>query len=107
MYVKLENTRLDFYWKKQKEIRAELYQGILDNLEHGEKVGKDISHRVILLPSFLGGPRDMKHRFLNAISLVQKYRKLDLFITVTCNPKWPEIQDGSKNMRKLRTDQIS
>ena len=77
IYVKLENTRLDFYRKKQKEIRAELYQGILDSLHHRETVGKDIGHRVILPPSFVGGPRDMKRRFLNAISLVQKYGKSD------------------------------
>ena len=39
MYVKLEKTRHDFYMKKQKEIRVELYQGILDSIEYGETTG--------------------------------------------------------------------
>jgi len=39
MYVKHKTTRLDFYKKKQKEIRVELCQGILDSLEHGETTG--------------------------------------------------------------------
>jgi len=36
----------------------------------------------------------MKRRFLNALTLVQKYGKPDLFITMTCNPNWPEIKNN-------------
>ncbi|KAK9740632.1 hypothetical protein RND81_03G049700 [Saponaria officinalis] len=93
MYVKVENTRLDFLRKNQKTIRAELYQGILDTLETGENCAANIGRRVILPPTFLGGPRDIKKRYLNAMSLVQKYGKPDLFITMTCNSSWPEIKE--------------
>ncbi|KAK9665852.1 hypothetical protein RND81_14G140800 [Saponaria officinalis] len=93
MYVKVENTRLDFFRKNQDTIRAELYQGILDTLESGENCAANIRRRVILPPTFLGGPRDMKKRYLNAMSLVQKYGKPDLFITMTCNSSWPEIKE--------------
>lgn len=92
MYVKLENTRLDFFRNNQATIRAELYQGIIDCFDGGEKSASNIGHRVILPPSFLGGPRDMKRRYLNALALVQRYGKPDLFITMTCNPNWPEIK---------------
>ncbi|XP_010686097.3 uncharacterized protein LOC104900381 [Beta vulgaris subsp. vulgaris] len=92
MYVKLENTRLDFFRHNQAKIRAELYQGILDCFEGGENSGANMGHRVILPPTFLGGPRDMKRRYLNALTLVQRYGKPDLFITMTCNPNWPEIK---------------
>jgi len=34
----------------------------------------------------------MKRRFLNALTLVQRYGKPDLFITMACNPKWAELQ---------------
>jgi len=42
----------------------------------------------------------MERRFLNAISLVQKYGKPDLFISITCNPKWLEIQDQLEKYEK-------
>ncbi|KAK9733811.1 hypothetical protein RND81_04G093900 [Saponaria officinalis] len=92
MYVKVENTRLDFFRNNQDTIRAELYQGIVDTLQNGEHSAANVGHRLILPPSFIGGPRDMKKRYLNAMSLVQRYGKPDLFITITCNPNWPEIK---------------
>ncbi|XP_074299985.1 uncharacterized protein LOC141631181 [Silene latifolia] len=92
MYVKIENTRLDFLRLSQDTIRADLYQGILDTLQLGENCANNVGKRIILPPSFLGGPRDMRRRYLNAMALVQKYGKPDLFITMTCNPNWPEIK---------------
>ncbi|XP_074298906.1 uncharacterized protein LOC141629882 [Silene latifolia] len=92
MYVKIENTRLDFIRLNQDTIRADLYQGILDTLELGENSTSNVGRRVILPPSFLGGPRDMRRRYLNAMALVQKYGKPDIFLTMTCNPNWIEIK---------------
>ncbi|XP_057248880.1 uncharacterized protein LOC125494724 [Beta vulgaris subsp. vulgaris] len=85
--------RLDFFRYNQETIRVDLYQGILDTLESGKNSAANIGHRVILPPLFLGGPRDMKKRYLNAMSLVQRYEKPDLFITMTCNVNWPEIKN--------------
>lgn len=92
MYVKIENTRLNFFRKNQATIREDLYQGILDIVGSGENNAGNVGHRVVLPPSFLGGPRDMKRRYLNAMSLVQRYGKTDLFITMTFNVNWPEIK---------------
>ncbi|XP_074297252.1 uncharacterized protein LOC141627958 [Silene latifolia] len=91
MYVKIENTRLDFFCLNQDTIRADLYQGILDTIELGESSAANIGKRMILPPSFLGGPRDMRRRYLNAMALVQKYGKPDIFLTITCNPAWPDV----------------
>ena len=41
----------------------------------------------------MGSPRDMIQRFQDAMSLVQKFEKPDLFITMTYNPGWEEIQN--------------
>ncbi|XP_074296881.1 uncharacterized protein LOC141627538 [Silene latifolia] len=92
MYVKIENTRLDFIRLNQDTIRADLYQGILDTLELGENSTSNVGRRMILPPSFLGGPRDMRRCYLNAMALVQKYGKPDIFLTMTCNPNWIEIK---------------
>ncbi|XP_021864128.1 uncharacterized protein [Spinacia oleracea] len=92
MYVKVENTRLDFFRNNQDTIRADLYQGILDTVERGENSAANVGHRVVLPPTFIGGPRDLKKRYLNAMALVQRYGKPDLFVTMTCNLNWQEIK---------------
>lgn len=45
-----------------------------------------------MLASFIGGPRDMRKRYMDAISLVQKFGKSDIFFNVICNPNWKEIK---------------
>ncbi|KAL6581116.1 hypothetical protein OROMI_007039 [Orobanche minor] len=95
-YVKLETQRLDFLrdQQRQKEARVETLQGIKDSIAHeGSSSGRDIGRRVMLPASFQGGPRNLRCRYMNALALVQKYGKPDFFITMTCNPKWKEIQD--------------
>ena len=48
---------------------------------------------MVLPSSFLGGPRDMHQRFQYAMAIVQRSGKLDYFLTMTCNPKWPDIKE--------------
>ena len=78
MYIKLETTRLDFYRRKQGEIRAELYQGIVDSVMAGETSGSQVGQRIVLPISFIGGPRDMCRRYLDAMALVERFGKPDL-----------------------------
>ncbi|XP_062119226.1 uncharacterized protein LOC133832974 [Humulus lupulus] len=92
MYVKLETSRLDYFHHKQKEIRVELYQGIIDSIEDGENRGCKVGRRIILPSSFIGGPRDMRKRYMDAMTLVQRFGKPDIFLTMTCNPNWYEIK---------------
>nr|XP_027114315.1 uncharacterized protein LOC113732586 [Coffea arabica] len=42
----------------------------------------------------------MRRRYLDAMSLVQKYGKSDIFLTMTCNPAWKEIQCNLKYHEK-------
>ena len=86
IYVKIQNnTRLDFMRNNQSQLRAELYQGIMDPMNGGECNAANVGHCIILPPSFIGSPRDMKKRYLNATALVQRYGKPDIFLTITCN----------------------
>ncbi len=42
---------------------------------------------VMVLPSlFQGGPRCMQQNYQDAMVIVRKFGKPDLFITMTCNP---------------------
>ncbi|KAG5557451.1 hypothetical protein RHGRI_007629 [Rhododendron griersonianum] len=96
MYVKIETSRLDYFRHHQDEIRADLYQGIIDSVAQGESRGSKIGAPVILPGSFIGGSRDMHKRYLDAMTLVDKYGKPDIFLTMTCNPKWIEITNELK-----------
>lgn len=46
---------------------------------------------VILPSTFIGSPRNMIQSYQDAMSIVSRFGKPDLFVTVTCNPKWEEI----------------
>ncbi|XP_060973322.1 uncharacterized protein LOC115695347 isoform X2 [Cannabis sativa] len=91
MYVKMETSRLDYYRGQQMHIRTELYQGIVDTITLGERDASNVVKRIILPSSFIGGPRDMRKRYMEAMALVQCYGKPDIFLTMTCNPNWKEI----------------
>ncbi|KAM6547758.1 hypothetical protein CsatB_019434 [Cannabis sativa] len=91
MYVKIETSRLDYYRNEQQHIRSELYKGIVDTVTLGERDASNVGKRIILPSSFIGGPRDMRKRYMEAMALVQRYGKPDIFLTMTCNPNWKEI----------------
>ncbi|EEE67922.1 hypothetical protein OsJ_25793 [Oryza sativa Japonica Group] len=91
MYIKVESSRLDYVRNNQKEIRADLYQGLMDSIQAGESRASAVGKRTVLPASFVGGGRNMKRRYMDAMALVQKYGKPDVFLTMTSNPKWDEI----------------
>jgi hypothetical protein len=88
MWVKVESMRLDWYSlsKHQKIIRAELYRGIVDTLQAGEARAAKVGRRVVLPRNFVGSERAVKAHFLDAMTLVQRFRKPDYFVTMICNP---------------------
>ncbi|KAL5556293.1 hypothetical protein UlMin_038529 [Ulmus minor] len=102
MYIKIETSRLDYFRNKQTEIHAELYQGIIDSIEIGESRGSKVGRRIILPSSFIGGPRDMQKRYMDAMALVQRFGKPDIFLTITCNPNWPEIKQELGNNDEIQ-----
>lgn len=93
MYVKVETTRLNWIIGHQKELRADLYQGVVDSISAGENHASAVGKRYILPATFNGGWRNMKRRYYDATALVQKFGKPDIFLTMTCNPNWDEITD--------------
>ncbi|AQK61879.1 hypothetical protein ZEAMMB73_Zm00001d012949 [Zea mays] len=90
-YIKIESSRLDFIRKNQDRLRADLYKGLVDSLHEGENRADKIGKRTVLSTSFIGGPRDMRRRYMDAMALVRKFGKPDIFLTTTCNPNWDEI----------------
>ncbi|CAB5190397.1 unnamed protein product [Rhizophagus irregularis] len=56
-----------------------------------EDSANNIGQHIILPSTFSGGPQQMYQLYQDAIAIVHHFGKPDLFITFTCNPKWPEI----------------
>jgi hypothetical protein len=55
----------------------------------------DIGRPVIRLPSsFVGSARYYQQLYMDAMALPKKFGKPDVFLTMTCNPHWPEIQNS-------------
>ncbi|KAK9049910.1 hypothetical protein SSX86_031120 [Deinandra increscens subsp. villosa] len=90
-YTMIESERLGFIRGKQSLLRAETLQNLNNAKNHGNTDLSCTGQRVILPSSFTGGARFMMQNFLDAMSLCKWYGYPDLFITITCNPKWPEI----------------
>jgi len=93
-YCKIETERLQF--REQKALRADCYQDLRDAIIDGDPDPSNVGHRIILpsTSTFTGGPRYMHERQQDAMTYVRKYGAPDLFITMTCNPNWPEIHNN-------------
>jgi Helitron helicase-like domain at N-terminus len=89
IWVKIEEERLNWMRFHQKEIKAESYAGLADAVAANQE--RDAGHYVVLASSHTGSPRYMRANYHDAMAIVGKLGKPDLFVTMTCNPKWPEI----------------
>ena len=90
-YTMIECGRLRFIRSNQKKLRAEMYNGLAEAVLRGETDGSNHGKRVILPSSFVGGARYMIQNYQDAMSICRWFGYPNLFITFTCNPKWPEI----------------
>ncbi|XP_020967699.1 uncharacterized protein LOC110266947 [Arachis ipaensis] len=62
----METGKLRWVRQRQKELRAELYQGLQDALHTGENNAENVGRRTILPSSFVGSRRDMTQRLVRA-----------------------------------------
>ncbi|XP_058122371.1 uncharacterized protein LOC131285143 [Anopheles ziemanni] len=95
---KIEEQRLKFQRENQAQLRADAYGGLMDlagpvTVQPGQepRTLDQMGTRIILSPTFPGGDRYMRAQYQDAMAIVRAIGKPDLFITVTCNPNWPEI----------------
>ncbi|XP_031120315.1 uncharacterized protein LOC116023454 [Ipomoea triloba] len=91
-YTMVESSRLLYIRNNQKALRCEAYKGLSDALTRGEVDTRNQGKRIILPSSFTGGARYMIQNYQDAMAICRAKGYPNLFITFTCNPKWPEIQ---------------
>ena len=92
MWASAEHSRLNYLRYHQAELRASVYSGLEDAIDGTDDVDlHQLGQRVILPSSFVGGARYMQQCFQDAMAIARYYRKVDIFLTMTANPKWEEI----------------
>uniref|UniRef100_A0A453C8N7 Helitron helicase-like domain-containing protein n=2 Tax=Aegilops tauschii subsp. strangulata TaxID=200361 RepID=A0A453C8N7_AEGTS len=89
----IEQWRLNWYRTNQGKLRTELYRGLHDAIENGDTRTEQVGQRIILPSTYNGSPRNKQQNYQDAMAICRWAGYPDLFITFTCNPKWPEIQD--------------
>ena len=109
-YVRAEANDLNYIKTHQKELRADTYSCLMDHVSNEEVVGDSRIGKPIVLPSyFQGSPRNMHQNYQDAMAVVTKFGKPDLFVTITMNPKCTEVTENLKPHEKPenRPDLIS
>lgn len=93
-FASCESPRLNWIRNHQRDIRADVYNGIQDTLYREDVELGDTGRRSILPPTHTGSPRFMQRIYQDSMALVRHFGKPNLFITFTANPHWPEIEDN-------------
>ncbi|GJW10927.1 ATP-dependent DNA helicase PIF1 [Tanacetum coccineum] len=90
-YTMVEIKRLYFHRAKQSKLRCDTYSNIRSSITAGNTDSIILRKPVVLSSSFTGGPRYIRQNYMDAMASCRWYGCLDLFITITCNPNWPDI----------------
>ncbi|XP_074297343.1 uncharacterized protein LOC141628055 [Silene latifolia] len=90
-YMMVESQRLSFIRYNQPKLRSESFKILADSVARGETEPSSSGSRIIVPPSFLGGRSYLKANYQDTMVICKWCGYPDLFITFTCNPKWPEI----------------
>ncbi|KAL6569855.1 hypothetical protein OROMI_014369 [Orobanche minor] len=119
-YTMMETQRLQWIRHNQPTPRSERYNNLKDLKSKGNTETSSVGKPFILPSSFTGGKRYMIQNYQDAMAICKWTGYPSLFITFTCNPKWPEItrfvnkrglrpedrQDISVRIFKLKLDEL-
>ena len=98
--AKIESERINYIIHNQTKLHAENYQAVHDALQ--SDIDPNLIGKKIILPStYTGSPRYMNEKFQDGMAIVREFGRPHLFITMTCNPAWPEIQNELLPGRKI------
>ncbi|XP_074364745.1 uncharacterized protein LOC141705756 [Apium graveolens] len=95
-FSSIEQTRLWWFRTHQTTLRNELYSNICDSLSRGDVDTSNIGTGIILPAGFVGSKRYMQQNFQDALAICHFIGHPDIFLIMTCNPLWDEIQKMMK-----------
>ena len=102
-YTMIESNRLRYIKKNQPKFRSSTREPIQNASNSGNNDLENQGKEVKIPASFTGGPRYMTNNYLDAMAICKHFGFPSLFITFTCNPKWPEIVRFCKE-RNLKSE---
>lgn len=108
-YTMIETERLYYIRNQQTHLRCESYFNLSKASNEGTTDASSTGKPVILPSSFTGGARYMMQNYLDAMTLCKWFGYPDIFLTITCNPQWPEIRrylDKSKFYAQDRSETL-
>jgi hypothetical protein len=85
----VEEERMRFLRNHQDKLRADKYMNVQASTA---QTAADIGKKVVMPSTFISGRRYMLQKYQDAMAIVRRLRRPSLFLTFTCNPRWPEIQ---------------
>ena len=95
IYAVSDQSTLQWHLYNQKKIRADLFNIVFADhvagLDGDAAAGAQIGRKV-LPSSYVGGIRFIKQCYQDSMAIVRKLGQPSLFIMITANPRWPEIQ---------------
>jgi hypothetical protein len=93
MFACIDQERLRFIRTQQPRLRVTMLNGIEDALSNNDDDIdlNQLGQRIILPSSYIGGPRELHQRYLDGMAIARHFKKIDIFLTMTANPAWPEI----------------
>jgi hypothetical protein len=97
VWASIEQNTLNWIRFHQKELRAEVYSGLRDAAmgDRNENINLENHGSRIILPStHIGSERHMNQLFQDSMAICRAFSKPDIFLTMTANPNWPEIQNA-------------
>ena len=97
-FTAMEQYRLDWISRNQTTIRSDLYTSVRDAVRRGDNDPSHVGKCVILPASFTGSKRYMSQYFKDSLALCRSIGHPSLFLTMTTNSKWPEIQEMMKHL---------
>ncbi|KAK9714657.1 hypothetical protein RND81_06G110100 [Saponaria officinalis] len=92
----VESGRLSYFRYNQRQLRSEKYKNLTTAIGTGNNEASSSGGRIILPSTHLGGYGYMRETYQDTMGICKWTGYPDLFITFTCNPKWPEITDALK-----------
>nr|GEX94536.1 hypothetical protein [Tanacetum cinerariifolium] len=103
-YTMVETEWLYFHRAKRSKLRCDTYLNIRSSIAAGNTDPTVLGKPVVFSSSFTGGSRYMRQNYMDAMALCRWYGCPDLFITITCNPNWPEIARDMREHNLTSTD---
>jgi hypothetical protein len=88
-----EQSRLTWLRKNQKTLRSDVYKSLVDAVAADpDAEAHNLGQRTILPSTFPGSSQNMVQHCQDALAINRHFKGADIFMTVTADPNWPEIQ---------------